>query len=78
VRQTIIVNHIRDSFFNRFDNWNQNVVDQLGLVISQQFDILTRSRNNGFDNLSNDQYNRFVSKFISQFEVFQSYVVLSP
>lgn len=60
---------------SRFDNWDQNVVDELGLVISQQFEILTRSRNSGFDNLSNDQYNRYVSKFISQFQVFQSYVL---
>ncbi|KAG8819626.1 hypothetical protein FRC19_009636 [Serendipita sp. 401] len=72
VRQTIIVQQIQIAFQNRFDNWDINVVNQLARIIAQQFGILSRAGNRGFDRLDNDNFNRFISKFIQQFQIFQS------
>lgn len=73
--QTIIVNEIQNVFINRFDHWDITVVEQLSLVISQQYDVLGRSSNHGFQELDNLVFNEFVTEFISHFQVFQRYVI---
>lgn len=71
VQQTIIVNHITNVFQSRFDNWDINVVNQLALIIAQQFGVLSRAGNRGFDRIDSRQFNAFVERFVQQFQVFQ-------
>jgi len=72
VQQQIFVNQFQQVFINRFNQWDPNVVGQLGLIISQQYEVLVRASNSGFQSFNNDNFNAFVGKFVEQFQVFQS------
>ncbi|KAG8812244.1 hypothetical protein FRC17_002125 [Serendipita sp. 399] len=72
VRKTIIVQQIQIALQNRFDNWDIVIVNQLARVIAQQFAILSRAGNRGFDNIDNGRFDQFVSKFVQHFQIFQA------
>ncbi|PVF99753.1 hypothetical protein CPB86DRAFT_275292 [Serendipita vermifera] len=73
VRQELIVSRFQDNFRNRFNLWDQAVINHLGLLIAQQYDLLSRIGHGGFNQLDVVNFDAFVNKFVQQFQVFQAF-----
>jgi len=63
----------RNRLRRKFRNWDDDNIDQLLIILIQQYEILSRYGNGRFRDTDNDRYERFAERFLRQFDSFENY-----